>query len=195
MNVSTLANGSASARPQIRLSRSGCQATRHCRERAARSTRFWVPTQTDWSIRRVSEFRLSLSAVRIPAARYRTRRTGISRSSLSRFRNTVVEVAYVGNASHHLYLPLININPRNVGIIDQLESSGLCPTCAPQDATGTIADPLGRTNLQGAVISITRASVFTTYLGFDPLNSTSIRPEIRFVMPGTFLCIVASRAG
>src|SRR6185295_14935735 len=31
--------------------------------------------------------------------------------------------------------------------------------------------PLGRTNLQGSVITITRASVFTTYLGFDPLNT------------------------
>jgi hypothetical protein len=86
-------------------------------------------------------------------------------------RNTLVEVAYVGNASRHLYLPFANINPRNVGTIDQLESSGLCPTCTQQDATGTIADPLGRTNLQGATISITRASVFTPYLGFDPLNS------------------------
>ncbi len=86
-------------------------------------------------------------------------------------RNTVIEVAYVANASRHLYLPFININPRNVGLVTQLESSGLCPTCTQQDATGTIADPLGRTNLQGAVISITRASVFTPYLGFDPLNS------------------------
>src|ERR1044072_1401904 len=86
-------------------------------------------------------------------------------------RNTVVEFAYVANASRHLYLPFININPRNVGVITQMESSGLCATCTQQDATGTIADPLGRTNLQGAVISITRASVFTPYLGFDPLNS------------------------
>jgi hypothetical protein len=86
-------------------------------------------------------------------------------------RNTVIEAAYVGNASRHLFLPPININPRNVGTITQLEASGLCPTCTQLDATGTIADPLGRTNLQGAVISITRASVFTPYLGFDPLNS------------------------
>ena len=86
-------------------------------------------------------------------------------------RGLVVEAAYVGNASRHLYLPFININPRNVATIDQLEASGLCPTCTQQDATGTIADPLGRTNLQGATISITRASVFTPYLGFDPLNS------------------------
>ena len=74
-----------------------------------------------------------------------------------------VEVAYVGNAGRHLYLPLVNINPRNVGLIDQLEAQGI-------DTTGTIADPLGRRNLQGSVISDTRASIFTTYLGFDPLN-------------------------
>ena len=87
------------------------------------------------------------------------------------FRDTVVEVAYVGNKSKHLFLPFININPRNVDTIEQMESSGLCATCTLQDATGTIADPLGRTNLQGSGISITRASVFTPYLGFDPLNT------------------------
>jgi len=81
-----------------------------------------------------------------------------------------VEVAYVGSAGKHLYLPLVNINPRNVGLVDQMESSGLCATCPPQDATGTISDPLGRTNLQGSVITISRASVFSPYLGFDPLN-------------------------
>jgi len=88
------------------------------------------------------------------------------------FRDTVVEVAYVGNRSNHLFLPFININPRNVDLIEQMESSGLCATCTLQDATNPlIPDPLGRTNLQGSVISITRASVFTNYLGFDPLNT------------------------
>jgi hypothetical protein len=79
------------------------------------------------------------------------------------FKNTVVEVAYVGNKGTHLFLPFININPRDVGLITQLESQGI-------DVTGNIADPLGRTNLQGAGITITRASVFSPYLGFDPLN-------------------------
>ena len=87
------------------------------------------------------------------------------------FRDTVVEVAYVGNKSSHLFLPFININPRNVATIEQMESSGLCATCTLQDATVAIADPLGRTNLQGSGITITRASVFTPYLGFDPLNT------------------------
>jgi len=86
-------------------------------------------------------------------------------------KNLAVEVAYVGNKSTHLFLPFVNINPRNVSLVDTLESSGLCATCTLQDATGNISDPLGRTNLQGGVISITRASVFTPYLGFDPLNT------------------------
>lgn len=79
------------------------------------------------------------------------------------FKNIVVEAAYVGNKGTHLFLPFININPRDVGLITQLESQGI-------DVTGNIADPLGRTNLQGGAISITRASVFSPYLGFDPLN-------------------------
>jgi hypothetical protein len=81
------------------------------------------------------------------------------------FRNTVVEVAYVGNQGRHLYLPQININPRNVNLIDQLESLG-----TGVDLTGNINDPLGRTNLLGSVIPVSRASVLSTYLGFDPLN-------------------------
>ena len=79
------------------------------------------------------------------------------------FRNTVIEVAYVGNSGRHLYLPLVNINPRDVNLIETLSAQGI-------DTTGNIADPLGRTNLQGSVISVSRASVLSTYLGFDPLN-------------------------
>ncbi|HJQ31640.1 MAG TPA: carboxypeptidase regulatory-like domain-containing protein [Pyrinomonadaceae bacterium] len=78
-------------------------------------------------------------------------------------RNMVIEVAYVGSQGRHLYLPQVNINPRNIDLIEQLEAAGT-------DVTGNIADPLGRVNLQGGVISITRASVFSQYLGFDPLN-------------------------
>ncbi len=85
-------------------------------------------------------------------------------------KNLAVEAAYVGNKSTHLFLPFVNINPRDVNQIATLEAAGLCATCTPQDATGTFADPLGRTNLQGSVITISRASVFTPYLGFDPLN-------------------------
>ena len=81
------------------------------------------------------------------------------------FRNSVIEVAYVGNRGHRLYLPQININPRDIGTIEQIESLG-----SNTDITGNINDPLGRLNLQGSVISISRASVFSQFLGFDPLN-------------------------
>jgi hypothetical protein len=90
------------------------------------------------------------------------------------FRNTTIEIAYVGNRGKNLFLPLVNINPRNVQLIDQLESQGV-------DVTGVINDPLERRNLQGTVIQFARAAVFSTYLGFDPLNqyfnpsATSIR--------------------
>ena len=38
------------------------------------------------------------------------------------------------------------------------------------DTTDTIPNPLGRRNLQGSVIQVSRASVLSQYLGFDPLN-------------------------
>jgi hypothetical protein len=110
------------------------------------------------------------------------------------FHDTVVEVAYVGNKSSHLFVPLVNINPRNIDLVEQLESC-LCATCTTQDATVAIADPLGRTNLQGAVINVTRASVFTSFLGFDPLNTTSIRRAARSGTRATLTCVVASATG
>ncbi|HEV2861910.1 MAG TPA: TonB-dependent receptor [Pyrinomonadaceae bacterium] len=91
------------------------------------------------------------------------------------FRNTAIEVAYVGNAGRHLFLPFININPRNIPAIEQVSAA------TGVDLSGTIADPLQRVNLQGSVIQIARASVLSQYLGFDPLNryydprATSIR--------------------
>jgi hypothetical protein len=80
------------------------------------------------------------------------------------FKNTSIEIAYVGNKGTHLFLPLININDRNTAAITTLESQGIDVTNA------SVADPLGRRNLQGAVITISRASALSTYLGFDPLN-------------------------
>ena len=45
------------------------------------------------------------------AGRSHTVRTGISRFAFN-MKNTVVEVAYVGNKGTHLYMPLVNVNPR-----------------------------------------------------------------------------------
>src|SRR5262249_8364106 len=83
--------------------------------------------------------------------------------SLQPIKNSVVEVAYVGNKGTHLYLPLVNINPRNVDFVEFLEANNL-------PAENTFPDPLGRRNLLGAVIAIQRNSVLTPFFGFNNLN-------------------------
>ena len=79
------------------------------------------------------------------------------------FQRTVVEIAYVGNKGTHLYMPFVNINPRDTDFVEFLEASNL-------PAENTFADPLGRTNLLGAVIAIQRNSVTSPYFGFNNLN-------------------------
>ncbi len=79
------------------------------------------------------------------------------------FKNTTVEFAYVGNRGVHLYTPQVNLNLRNSDMIAFLESNGI-------NATGTVADPLGRRTLLGATITDSIASLYTPYLGFDLLN-------------------------
>ncbi len=83
--------------------------------------------------------------------------------SFEPFRNTVVEIAYVGNKGTHLYMPLVNLNPRDPNFVEFLEGNNI-------PAENTFADPLGRTNLLGAVIAIQRNSVVTPYFGFNNLN-------------------------
>lgn len=79
------------------------------------------------------------------------------------FKNTVVEVAYVGSKGTHLYMPLVNINPKNTSFVELLEGNNL-------NSETTFADPLGRRNLLGAVIAIQRNSVASPYFGFNNLN-------------------------
>ena len=83
--------------------------------------------------------------------------------SLEVLKNTVIEVAYVGNKGTHLYMPLVNVNPRDPNFVDQLEVNNL-------SAEGTLADPLGRVSLIGAAVSITRASIVSPFFGFGNLN-------------------------
>ncbi len=78
-------------------------------------------------------------------------------------RNTSVEVAYVGNKGTHLYLPLVNLNPRNLDFVTYLETNNIAAETA-------FADPLGRKNLLGAVVTIQRNSVTAPYFGFNELN-------------------------
>ena len=78
-------------------------------------------------------------------------------------KNTTIEFAYVGSKGTHLYLPFVNQNPRNLDFVNYLETNNI-PAEAP------FADPLGRRNLLGAVVTIQRNSVTSPYFGFNELN-------------------------
>ncbi len=78
-------------------------------------------------------------------------------------RNTSLEIAYTGNKGTHLYMPLVNINPRSLDVVEFLEGSNL-------SSDTTFNDPLGRRNLLGAVITIPRGSVASPFFGFNQLN-------------------------
>ncbi len=84
--------------------------------------------------------------------------------SMEIFKDTIVEVAYVGNKGTHLYMPLVNINPKDVDFVEGLEAQNIA-------AENTFADPLGRRNLLNAVVTIQRNSVVSPYFGFNNLLS------------------------
>lgn len=79
------------------------------------------------------------------------------------FKDTSVEISYTGNKGTHLYMPLVNINPRNQDVVEFLEGQNLSSDTA-------FNDPLGRRNLLGAVITVPRGSVASPYFGFNQLN-------------------------
>ncbi|PWT88273.1 MAG: hypothetical protein C5B55_13415 [Blastocatellia bacterium] len=78
------------------------------------------------------------------------------------FKNTIVELAYVGNKGTHLYMPLVNINPKDINFVESLEAQNL-------NSETTFPDPLQRRNLLGAVVTIQRNSVTAPYFGFNNL--------------------------
>jgi hypothetical protein len=80
------------------------------------------------------------------------------------FKNSTIEIAYVGNRGVHLYTPQININQRDISTINLLTSNNINPT-------GNVADPLGRTSLLGTAITTQVSSLFSQYIGYDPLNT------------------------
>lgn len=79
------------------------------------------------------------------------------------FKNTIIEIAYVGSKGVNLYTPLRNINPTDIDLVERLEADNI-------NVDTTFADPLGRRNSLGAVISIPRSSVVSPYFGFAQLN-------------------------
>lgn len=83
--------------------------------------------------------------------------------SFELFKNTALEIAYVGNKGTHLYMPNVNLNPRNLNFVELLEANNV-------GAETAFADPLGRRNALGAVITIQRNSVNSAFFGFNTLN-------------------------
>lgn len=96
-------------------------------------------------------------------------------------RNMVLEAAYVGAKGSHLYLPLINQNPRDFSLIQDIEGA-VVPVASiagePQNATTrstpatpdtTLPDPLGRGDLLGSTLSIPLGSLASQYGGFNTL--------------------------
>ena len=78
------------------------------------------------------------------------------------FKNTVLEIAYVGIKGTRLYMPRVNLNPRDLDFVEFLEGNNL-------NADSTFNDPLGRRSLTGAALAITRGSVSSKYFGFSNL--------------------------
>ena len=78
-------------------------------------------------------------------------------------RNTVIEIAYVGNKGTHLFMPFVNVNPRDVAFTELLEGSNI-------NAETTFNDPLGRRNATGSLIGVQRNSLTSPFFGFNTLN-------------------------
>jgi hypothetical protein len=81
-------------------------------------------------------------------------------------KNTVLEVAYVGSKGTHLFLPLININPRDINTINAIEAAG-----GTVNSDSLINDPLGRRDLLGNLISVPVGSLASRFAGFNHLYS------------------------
>jgi hypothetical protein len=90
------------------------------------------------------------------------------------FRNTVLQVGYVGSKGTNLFLPQINSNPRDFNLIQAMESTiqvppGATTPSAPVTPDTSIVDPLGRTDLNGNPLSIQIGSLASQFGGFNHL--------------------------
>jgi len=77
-------------------------------------------------------------------------------------KHTVLELGYMGTKGTHLFTPAENLNEFPFALTSAYTATGV-------DPQSTIADPLGRKSLAGAVISVPRGSLGSTYLGFNNL--------------------------
>lgn len=97
-------------------------------------------------------------------------------------KNTVLEVAYVGNKGTRLCMPRVNTNPRDLDFVEFLEANNL-------SADTTINDPLGRANLIGGTIAVPRGSLASRFLGFNNLFSY-FDASVNSIRHATYLSII-----
>lgn len=89
-------------------------------------------------------------------------------------KSNILELTYTGNRGSNLF-----IAPTNQNIVPFSATSGILGSGL--DPASTVADPLGRRSLTGAVIAVPRGSLLSPYLGFTnlPLAYNSIGDSIR----------------
>jgi hypothetical protein len=77
--------------------------------------------------------------------------------------STIVELTYVGSKGTHLFMPHENINPKNVPLLNALNTANV-------SSTATTTDPLGRLNpATGKVLTVQNGALGSPYLGFSSL--------------------------
>jgi hypothetical protein len=79
------------------------------------------------------------------------------------FRNTTVELGYEGSMGIHLFIPGVDINPKNSSVLSAELANNI-------NSTATITDPAGRVNpITGKALTIQNGTLGSPYLGFSSL--------------------------
>jgi Carboxypeptidase regulatory-like domain len=76
--------------------------------------------------------------------------------------NTTVELTYVGVKGTHLFMPHVNLNPKDQPLLNAQNAQNV-------NTTATIADPLGRTTPTGTRLTVQNGSLGSPFLGFSTL--------------------------
>jgi len=91
-------------------------------------------------------------------------------------RNSVLELGYSGSKGTNLYTQLVNLNPRDFNLIQQMQNAVLLApgstgtAVQPIGTETTFTDPLGRKDLLGNTIAIPWGSLASKFQGFNNLN-------------------------
>ena len=92
---------------------------------------------------------------------------------------TTVEIAYTGSMGIHLFMGQEDLNPKDSNNLSAELGQNI-------STTGTINDPLGRTNpLTGKVLTIQNGTLGSPYLGYSSLYLWLTRPATASATPAT----------